>query len=341
MLRSVYPFALATMTPAVMLGIGGVLGSTFWLLLALIYMTVFTFALDLLGGKGRGVGVDVGGYDTLSVTLALLHFGLLGLAVATVAQGNGFQSVIAFFAFGLFFGQVSNSNAHELIHRPTRQLHWLGAWVFISHLFGHHTSAHRLVHHRYVATDADPNSAPMGRSFYAFLIKAWRGSFWGGLAEENQCGAGVNPYLTYIVGAAVFVAISWWIAGFSGVLAYGLLAVYASTQILLSDYVQHYGLRRRVLDGGKPEPVTDQHTWDSPHRFSGLLMLNAPRHSDHHAHPSRPYPALTLPNGGPVLPYSLPVMGFIAWFPGAWRRLMDPRVGALNKLRDEAEKVGL
>ena len=78
------------------------------------------------------------------------------------------------------------------------------------------------------------------------------------------------------------------------------------------------------------EPVGTQHSWNSPHYFSSALMLNATRHSDHHAHPARPYPALALPGDAPLLPRSLPVMATIALVPPLWRRLMDPRVKALT-----------
>lgn len=64
-------------------------------------------------------------------------------------------------------------------------------------------------------------------------------------------------------------------------------------------------------------------------------MLNAPRHSDHHAHPSRIYPALRLGDTGapgrPILQRSLPAMAALALFPPLWRRVMDPRVRALAK----------
>ena len=58
-------------------------------------------------------------------------------------------------------------------------------------------------------------------------------------------------------------------------------------------------------------------------RLSALTM-NAPRHSDHHSHPNRTYAALILPQDGPMLPRSLPVMAFVALYPPRWRALMDP-----------------
>ena len=68
-------------------------------------------------------------------------------------------------------------------------------------------------------------------------------------------------------------------------------------------------------------------------------MLNAPRHSDHHAHPARPFPALAMhgPDAAPTLPRSLPVMGMVALVPRRWRALMDPAVEdwALRQLAAE------
>ncbi len=55
------------------------------------------------------------------------------------------------------------------------------------------------------------------------------------------------------------------------------------------------------------------------------MTLNAPRHSDHHVTPQRPYPALHLtPATMPILPGSLPVLAALALVPPLWRRVMDP-----------------
>jgi alkane 1-monooxygenase len=117
------------------------------------------------------------------------------------------------------------------------------------------------------------------------------------------------------------------------------MAFYATAQLLMSDYVQHYGLRRRVLPGGRLEPVGPQHSWNAPQWFTSRLMLNAPRHSEHHAHPARPYPALALPgpDEAPTLPRSLPVMGMIALIPSRWRGMMDPKVEDWTLRRITAE----
>lgn len=339
-------FVIATLLPAPLLAIGAWAGGL-WLLAALAYLSVFAFALDELVAVAQPPDAATREFpaaDGLSVVLALAHFVLLGLAVFALSGGTGLgfgDRLVGFFAFGLFFGQVSNSNAHELIHRPTRVLHGLGKWVFISHLFGHHTSAHRLVHHRDVATPDDPNSARLGQSFYHFAPRAWIGSFRRGLEVENKrraAGAGLHPYAVYLGGELLMLVLAALIGGFAGVLVLVALATYATMQLLLSDYVQHYGLRRAVAPDGRYEAVAARHSWNAPHVFSALVMLNAPRHSDHHAHPQRKYPALELPEGCPMCPRSLPVMGFVALLPRRWRRLMDGRVAALGQQETVSEQ---
>nr|WP_089994449.1 alkane 1-monooxygenase [Cognatiyoonia koreensis] len=336
-MRSMILFSLATLLPVPLLALGAVSGG--WCTaLALVYLTGLTFTLDTLI-KIVTPPVPESEFPAangLSVVLAVLHFPLLGLIVFGLAGDtlSTVAKIALFLAAGMYFGQVGNSNAHELIHRGARHLHQLGKWVYISLLFGHHTSAHPLVHHRFVATDMDPNTSRLGETYYAYLPRAWIGSFKAGLKAENARRKGqplwTHPYAHYIGGAVLMIAIAAVIGGLKGAAIYVLLAGYAQSQLMLSDYVQHYGLTRKIDENGKPEPVGAKHSWNSPHWFSSALMLNAPRHSDHHAHPSREYPALDLPVDGPMLPRSLPTMATLALFPSRWFKVMNPRVRRLR-----------
>ncbi|WP_243403557.1 alkane 1-monooxygenase [Shimia abyssi] len=278
--------------------------------------------------------------DTLAHILGLAHFPLLVGAVYTVS-GAGDHTVLeralAFLAAGVFFGQISNANAHELIHSTARWPRRLGTMIYISLLFGHHASAHKLVHHVWVATERDPNSAKLGQSFYNFWPRAWGGSFVAGWHAENALRERSNspdpfikhPYFAYVIGAVLCLAVVALAFGWPGVLACSLLAIYAQMQLLVSDYVQHYGLRRTTSANGKFEPVSQAHSWNSSQFCTSAMMMNAPRHSDHHMNPRRPYPALQLDRSFmPILPRSLPVMGVYALVPPLWRRLMDGRVAA-------------
>ena len=135
----------------------------------------------------------------------------------------------------------------------------------------------------------------------------------------------------YAVGTALTVLVAFLLAGWPGVASLIAVSLYATLQHLASDYIQHYGLQRRKLANGKLEPVGAQHSWNAPQVFSAAMMLNVPRHSDHHLNPTRPYPNLRIEEDRmPILPRSLPVMGIIALWPPLWRSLMDERVAAVN-----------
>ena len=137
----------------------------------------------------------------------------------------------------------------------------------------------------------------------------------------------MNPYVIYMIGAALSVTIAGVLAGVWGVVALCFISFHALFQLMLSDYVQHYGLRRGVLSDGKIEPMGPSHSWNAPHPYSAALMMNAPRHSDHHMHPTRDFSSLAhCRDTMPTLPHSLPVTGALALVPSLWMRTMDPRV---------------
>ncbi|MCF6443806.1 alkane 1-monooxygenase [Nereida sp. MMG024] len=347
-------FSAVTLTIVALLAAGALWGGL-WILGAAAYMTLVTFVMDEFidfAATDAPKGAEFPHHDLLSVILGLAHFMLLGLGIAAISGATGLstlEKIEVFVAFGLFFGQVSNSNAHELIHRSKRPLFSLGKWIYISLLFGHHTSAHRHLHHRFVGTKEDPNTARLGESFYVFFWRAWRQSFVKGWRLEQAITKMAspprktyrNPYYDYIIGAAVLLGVSAVIGGATGPLIMIAFALNAQVQLMLSDYVQHYGLTRAYLPSGKLEPIAAHHSWNAPHWFSSALMLNAPRHSDHHAHPAKPYSELHMPSQteAPILPRSLPVMACLALYPAFWRKVMDDRARAWSAQTHQTSKI--
>ena len=343
-------FAVASLTPLALFA-AGILGGGYWVMAALLYMTAFAAVMDQTHAAFLGDaadGVEFPGTDALLVVLALGALGLMPAAVWALAGNSGLSGWARFGVFlaaGLWLGQVANPTAHELIHRGNRGLFRLGALVYSVMLFGHHTSAHRLVHHRHAASADDPNTARSGEGYYAFLIRAWVGSFRKGLAAEAALRArgvatGLHPYAAYLGVALMCLMVGYAIAGWAGVLAWAALAFHGQSQLMLSDYVQHYGLMRARLPDGRLEPVSARHSWNAPQWFSAAFMLNAPRHSDHHAHPSRPYPALRLPaaTDAPRLPWSLPTACMIALVPPLWKRAIRPHLALWRTPADTTDQ---
>ncbi len=323
-------FAAASLAPLALFAAGLWLGGS-WVVLVLVYMGLVVLVMDQAVPYVAGdaaEGAEFPGSDALLVAIGVGHLGAMPVAVWAIAGPSGLDAaerVALFLGAGLWFGQVTNPAAHELIHRGNRWLHRLGAALYVTLMFGHHASAHRLVHHARAASAADPNTARAGEGYYRFVLRAWGGSFIEGLRAARGRGR-VHPYVWYLGGQALCLGLAFLIAGRAGVAVWAGLGLHATAQLLLSDYVQHYGLARAARPDGRLEPVGPAHSWNAPHWFSSAVMLNAPRHSDHHAHPSRPYPALRLEAGGPMLPWPLPVACTLALAPPLWRRLMRPHL---------------
>lgn len=335
-LMRVSVFAFATLLPAALLLVGSFWGGP-WIWAAPVSIGLVWVLIDPLTPPRAHSGQEFPGADGLLALLAILQLTHIPLAIwALTTRLEGGDWIAGLIGFGLYFGQIGNPAAHELIHRSDRWLRWLGTAVYVALLFGHHVSAHRLVHHSHVATPGDPNSARKGLGFWRFLPRAWIGSFRAGLAAERALiarsqGRRRNPYALYVGGAMGLVMLAALVFGIWGALVYIVLAAHAQSQLLVSDYVQHYGLRRARMPDGRFEPVGPQHSWNAAGWYSAAVTLNAPLHSDHHAHPGRPYPQLHLPEGAPLLPAPLPAMALLALVPPLWRKVMDPRLAAATQ----------
>ncbi len=334
-MRALLPYLLALGLSAVLL-LGGAINDGWWDFASLIWMAIVVAMLDHILPE-HGPAPDGAAARGLTVGLALVHFPLLAAAVWALAQGGPVVNWIAYFcAAGLFFGQIMNSCAHELIHAGDRFRRGLGRWIYVTLLFGHQTTAHPGIHHVHVATPEDTNTARYNESWWMFCFRAWHYSFWKGLALEKRRlrAKGLpgwhwsNPYHVYIGGGWLAMGSVVWAFGWTALAAYVALCLLAQSQLLVTDYVLHYGMRRQKI-GDRYEPVGPQHSWNAPHVVTNLLTLHAPRHSDHHAHPARGFEELRIGEDVPRLPYSLPVMVTFALWPWWWRRMMNPRVDAL------------
>ena len=195
-------FTVATFGIVALLLMGAVVGGL-WIWAALLYITVFAYAIDRLSPyvmANADPESEFPASDTLSAALAVAHFVVLVVVVFTLvqsAQHSTLEKIVLLFATSLFAGQIGHPNAHELIHRSARPLRRLGKAIYMSILMGHQASAHPLVHHVHVGTSKDPVSAPKGRGFWRFFGRAWIGSFRAGYAAENKRrkGQGFHPYV--------------------------------------------------------------------------------------------------------------------------------------------------
>lgn len=334
-MRVIYSYGAATLVPWALLVAGAFFGAPF-AVLALIVLTLGAAALDTWMSPPPPSDPPDPWAERLSILLAIAHLALIPVVIAgLLAETMGLGGKLALFlATASWLGQISHPNAHELIHRADPRLRWLGAAVYTTMLFGHHVSAHKLVHHAHIGTEADPATPRHGESFWTYAPRAWAGGFQAGLEAEREQAVrrGAAPELRQTpypiwVGGAVLLCLGVLLAfNLGSLVAFLALCALAHLQILISDYIQHYGLERLTLPSGRPEPIAAHHSWNAPRGFSSLLMLNAPSHSEHHMHPARPFDTLqTAEIEAPRLPYAMPVMAVIACIPALWFRVMDRR----------------
>ena len=246
------------------------------------------------------------------------------------------ESVFLMMAQGMITGAVGITFAHELMHQKSSKEKWLADILMGMALYGHFRTEHLLVHHRYVGTDKDAVTAKYDESFFSFFLRVLPSCFKSAWDEEvsrlrkiNLPGSSLrNPFWRYGILAAIFLMLSFAIGGSFGVLLFFTQAFIAILHLEMANYIEHYGLTRKLMSNGKYEPTKPHHSWNANHTASNLLLINLQLHSDHHAKPDREYPLLQKydKDQAPQLPFGYPLMIAICLIPVLWRKVMNPRV---------------
>ena len=268
--------------------------------------------------------------------LPVQYFGLF-FACWTVAHHTGDMSWFDTLGYGLTVGTVGGvaiNTAHELGHKSDRTERRLARIALAQTGYGHFVVEHNRGHHKRVATLEDPASSRLGESFWAFLPRSVIGgvrSAWE--LESTRLRAQDKPVFSRH--NDVLTAWSMSVVLFGGLLGvFGLRiapflviqAVFGFSLLEVVNYLEHYGLARQKDESGRYERCNPQHSWNSNHVASNVLLYQLERHSDHHAHPTRRYQALRHFEESPQLPSGYGLMMGLACIPPLWRKVMDPRV---------------
>ena len=248
------------------------------------------------------------------------------------------EMVAATLSVGATTGVVGMTFAHELIHRRHAYERLFGQVLLASVTYPHFAIEHVRGHHRHVGTPRDPATARLGESVYRFLprsiiggwISAWhieRRRLW---EQEIGTWSRHNVMLQYLV---IEIAIYVSIAAAFGPIALAMFAGQSLVAIIILEvinYVEHYGLLRKKAKAWEYERVKPEHSWDSPNRISNWLLINLPRHSDHHMQAAKRYQSLELLLHAPRLPGGYGAMFWLALVPPLWFRVMNRRVAAVR-----------
>ena len=230
---------------------------------------------------------------------------------------------------------------HELIHRRSTWERRLGEFLLASVSYPQYATEHVYIHHAKVGTPHDVGSAPKGESFWRYLPKevasnltnSWR------VAGERLARRRLslwhysNPFWRYGMAVAFWYGLVFWMSGIWAVPVFAFLGLSCVFSMKISNYFQHYGLRRVRLPNGRWEKVRPRHSWSADWKFSNWMFFNMQRHADHHEMASRHYPLLQVhsPDESPELPGTYADMMNIVLRPKRWFKKMDPLVDQWRK----------
>ncbi len=283
------------------------------LLVSIVFVSVWSVCANDILGFGQIV-FELTGYD----------------ALAAREQNHLGQYIAGIFLCGLMIGLTGTVSAHELTHRISDKTsllvgRWLLAFSFdtvfsIEHVYGHH---------RYVATEEDPATAPRGRNVYAhIIISTIKGNISAWRIEKKRLNKQALPLFSWrnrvIRGhlmSALLLVIVYVMGGWTAALFFLLSAIWAKSLLEIVNYMEHYGIVR-----DPKTPVQPRHSWNTNKRISSWAMFNLTRHSHHHAQAHvhyqnlKPYPDAPMMIGG----YLTTIL--VAMIPPLWNKLMAPKV---------------
>jgi alkane 1-monooxygenase len=237
---------------------------------------------------------------------------------------------------------------HELIHRPHTIDFMSGVLSLVWSNYGHFWIEHLWGHHRNVASPLDPASSDVGDNAWVFVAKCMWKSFFEAWGIESKIlksrGKGTFSPENRIIQAYL---LTWTVAGayyhFFGVqalpffFAQGFIAAWIVDN---TNYIEHYGLRRKEIKPGVFERVGWLHAWDTPELLTNSLLFKIQRHPDHHTNAGRPYQILRTFPQAPTLPTGYAGMIVLSWFPPLYWYVMNWRVELVKEQEREFRATG-
>ncbi len=291
-------------------------------------------------------------YSTVVIQYALLGFFLYRVTFTDVVWWEVIGMTLS---MGMCCGILGINVGHELGHRRKKYEIVMAYALLVTSLYTHFTIEHNRGHHALVATRDDPATGRFGEWLWFFIPRSAFGGYfsaWGlektKLERKGRVWTWDNIMIRLTVLQIVFVAAIFAIFGWVGGVAFLGAAVVGGILLETVNYIEHYGLERRIRENGQPVPTAEIHSWNANAPLGRLALFELSRHSDHHAHARRKYQTLRHFDESPQMPTGYPGMMVLAWFPPLWFAVMHPhmrrehlRVAALGKESAMSASLGV
>ncbi|GEP41000.1 fatty acid desaturase [Brevifollis gellanilyticus] len=313
-----------------------------WLALPSVFLMVIVPGLDWLTGWQDDQGFEKAQFSGWELSLlhwnvrlyALFYMVAVVWSVASLERFSPLELGLLLAACSLMAG-IGFGAGHELLHGKELPDQVMQRLLTSFLFYPHYKLIHIRSHHVHAGTDEDENTAWMNETLYAYLFRTIPGSAvrcWQmEMRRVNSLyGQGLpallrNRMLGYVLGQIAILASMAALGGIKG-FAFFLLHLIGAHVILESvNYIQHYGLLRKMSDG-QYEKTGPEHSWDTYHFFSSYITFRVGHHSNHHI-AVRPYYLLYTQPEAPKLPVGYFWAIALVMIPPWWRHVAHPRLG--------------
>jgi alkane 1-monooxygenase len=274
-------------------------------------------------------------FDFLLYLNIPIVYGIFFVSLNTLVYTNSISEIIGIILSASIVMATNGINVgHELGHRKSLFSRTCSKLLYLPCQYMHFFIEHNYGHHINVATPNDPATAKYKQNLYSFwissvtktYISAWRIQLKLLRVSKLSFISLKNDMIFYTLFQISFLIFIY--------LNYGLIiTIYSVFMSVVSflfletiNYVEHYGLLRKINSNGRYERVKPHHSWNSNHTIGRITLYELTRHSDHHFRSSKKYQVLESIEDSPQLPYGYPTSILISFFPPLWFRIMNPLV---------------
>ena len=274
-------------------------------------------------------------FDFLLYLNIPIVYGIFFVSLNTLVHSNSISEIIGIILSASIVMATNGINVgHELGHRKSLFSRTCSKLLYLPCQYMHFFIEHNYGHHINVATPNDPATAKYKQNLYSFwissvtktYISAWRiqlkllrVSKLSFLSLKND----MIFYTLFQISFLIFIYLNYGLI----ITIYSLFMSVVSFLFLETiNYVEHYGLLRKINSNGRYERVKPHHSWNSNHTIGRITLYELTRHSDHHFKSSKKYQVLESIEDSPQLPYGYPTSILISFFPPLWFKIMNPLV---------------
>lgn len=242
------------------------------------------------------------------------------------------EKIVMNISVGVVLGANGINVAHELGHRNRKYEKWLAEIILVPVFYSHFTTEHNIGHHNYVGTHRDPATAKRNQHVFSFWWQSVTGCFASAIQHQFKISKKKNEGFISLKNPIV----RGWILQ---MIYLGLIYLFFGTESLLYcinagiigfllletiNYIEHYGLSRKLTGANTYERISARHSWNSDHTFGRIILYELTRHSDHHYHTGKKYQILDHIDPSPQLPCGYPAAILISFIPPVWYKMVHP-----------------